>query len=34
MMELAVMAQSVSMMQEAITEVDDVVKGHARDEVR
>lgn len=33
MMELAVMAQSVNVMQEAIAEVDDQVNGPARDEV-
>ena len=33
MMELAVMAQSLGIMQEAIAEVDDVVRGYTRDEV-
>ena len=34
MMELAVMAQNVTAMQDAITEVADVVNGPARDEVQ
>ena len=34
MVELAVMAQSVNVMQDAIAEVNDVVNGSARDEVQ
>lgn len=34
MMELAVMVQSVNVMQEAVAEVDGVVNGPAGDEVR
>ena len=34
MMELAVMAESVNVMQDAIAEVNDAVNGAARDEVQ